>query len=298
MSLPSRKKSLKKKKIASAPSKNKTLAFVDPVTQYMAEIRRYPLLTKEQEREIALKYRQTGDPNLAETLVTSNLRFVVKVAMEYSKFGAQLIDLIQEGNVGLMHAVKEFNPHKKVRLISYAVWWIRGYIQEYLMKQYSLVKMGTTQNQRKLFYQLQKYQQEIERMGDTQSTALLSGQLGVSKKEIQDMKMRISGRDLSLDAPIGSNKQGTTFLDQQEKSGSQGVLEELSHLENLSQLKARLEELKPQLSERESFLLSERILSDSPMTLQEVGDRYNITREAVRQMELKLIAKLRSKMEI
>ena len=288
-----------KKDLTSSPSssKNKALTPADPVAQYMAEIRKYPLLTKEQERELALKYRETGEPKLAETLVTSNLRFVVKVAMEYSKFGAQLIDLIQEGNVGLMHAVKEFNPHKGVRLISYAVWWIRGYIQEYLMKQYSLVKMGTTQNQRKLFYQLRKHQQELDKMGEEQSVALLSGRLGVSEKEIQDMKMRISGRDLSLDAPINSREGGTTFLNQQSKEGDYSILDELSHLEDLSQLNNLLEELKPQFNERENFLLSHRLLSDSPMTLQEVGDQYGITREAVRQMELKLIKKLRSQMK-
>ena len=135
---------------------SKALAPSDPVTRYMAEIRRYPLLSKEDEQEIARKYYETKSPELAEVLVTSNLRFVVKVAAEYSKFGARLIDLVQEGNVGLMHAVKEFNPYKGVRLITYAVWWIRGYIQDFLMRQYSLVRIGTTQNQRKLFYQLQR----------------------------------------------------------------------------------------------------------------------------------------------
>jgi RNA polymerase sigma-32 factor len=128
----------------------------DPVAIYMAEVRRYPLLTREQEQELARRYRETGDKRAAEALVTSNLRFVVKVAAEYSRFGARLIDLVQEGNVGLMHAVREFNPYKGVRLITYAVWWIRGYIQDYLMRQYSMVRIGTTQSQRKLFYRLQK----------------------------------------------------------------------------------------------------------------------------------------------
>ena len=277
---------------------NTALAPVDPVAQYMAEIRKYPVLTKEQEQEVALKYRETGDPQLAETLVTANLRFVVKVAMEYSKFGAKLIDLIQEGNVGLMHAVKEFNPHKGVRLISYAVWWIRGYIQEYLMRQYSLVRIGTTQTQRKLFYQLQKHREELEKIGSEASVALLSGRLGVSEKEIQDMTMRMYGRDLSLDAPISESGGGSTFLDLQEGDEEGNLVDELSHLEDLSRLKAHLEELKPELNEREAFLLSHRLLSDSPMTLQEVGDQYGITREAVRQMEQRLIKRIRSKMEV
>ena len=293
------------KKVKAKPDKGSqkstststALAPSDPVAQYMAEIRKYPVLTKEQEREVALKYRETGDPRLAETLVTANLRFVVKVAMEYSRFGSKLIDLIQEGNVGLMHAVKEFNPHKGVRLISYAVWWIRGYIQEYLMRQYSLVRIGTTQNQRKLFYQLQKHREDLEKMGDESSVALLSGRLGVSEKEIQDMTLRMSGRDLSLDAPLSEHDRGATFLDLQEGNEDHSPVDELSRLEDLSRLKELLKELKPELNKREAFLLSHRLLSDTPMTLQEVGDKYGITREAVRQMEQRLIKKIRSKME-
>ena len=135
---------------------SKAIATTDPVSMYLAEIRKYPLLTREQEEELAKKYYETKDPLMAQAMVTANLRFVVKVAADYSRFGARMIDLIQEGNMGLMHAVREFNPYKGVRLITYAVWWIRGYIQEYLMKQYALVKIGTTQNQKKLFYQGQK----------------------------------------------------------------------------------------------------------------------------------------------
>ena len=279
-------------------SSKKALAPVDPVAQYMAEIRKYPVLTREQEQEVALKYKETGDPQLAELLVTSNLRFVVKVAMEYSKFGTQLIDLIQEGNVGLMHAVKEFNPHAGVRIISYAVWWIRGYIQEYLMRQYSMVRIGTTQNQRKLFYQLQKHHDELEKMGEENKVGLLSGRLGVSEKEIQDMTMRMSGRDFSLDTPIDkADGEGETFLSQQEKKSEYDVLGELAHQEELSKLREHLGSIQGELNEREAFLLSQRLLSDSPKTLQEVGDEYGITREAVRQMELRLIKKLRSRME-
>ena len=133
----------------------------DPLVMYLNEIRKYPLLTREQEADYAKKYFETKDPEIAQRLVKHNLRFVVKVAAEYSKFGAKMIDLIQEGNIGLMHAVREFNPYKGVRLITYAVWWIRGYIQEYMMKQYSLVRIGTTQNQKKLFYNLQKEKEKL-----------------------------------------------------------------------------------------------------------------------------------------
>ena len=281
----------------SSSSSTKALAPSDPVAQYMAEVRKYPVLTREEEKELAIKYKETGDPKLAEALVTANLRFVVKVAMEYSRFGAKLIDLIQEGNVGLMHAVKEFNPHKGVRLISYAVWWIRGYIQEYLMKQYSLVRIGTTQNQKKLFYQLQKHREELEKMGNEASVALLSGRLGVSEKEVEDMTMRMSGHDFSLDTPVHQGEGSMTFLDFQQDN-EESPVEALSRFEELLRLKNQLKEIKGQLNEREKFLLSERLLSDSPMTLQELGDQYGITREAVRQLEQKLIKKIRSKMEI
>ncbi|HRO67101.1 MAG TPA: sigma-70 family RNA polymerase sigma factor, partial [Pseudobdellovibrionaceae bacterium] len=138
----------------------------DPFVLYMNEVRKYPVLSREEEQVIAKKYFDTKDPEAAQALVKANLRFVVKVAAEYSKFGAKLIDLVQEGNVGLMHAVREFNPYKGNRLITYAVWWIRGYIQEYLMRQYSLVRIGTTQTQRRLFYQLQKQKEALEAMGD------------------------------------------------------------------------------------------------------------------------------------
>ncbi len=160
------------KAVAIAPSHlPKT---TDPLVLYLNEIRKYPLLTREKEKEISEKYFETKDPEAAQLLVRSNLRFVVKIAAEYSKFGAKLIDLIQEGNVGLMHAVREFNPYKGARLITYAVWWIRGYIQEYLMRQYSMVRIGTTQNQRKLFYQLQKEKNNLEALSNEQNLHELS----------------------------------------------------------------------------------------------------------------------------
>lgn len=264
----------------------------DPITTYLAEIRRYPLLTKEQEQELAVRYRETGDPKAAEQLVTSNLRFVVKIAAEYSRFGAKLIDLVQEGNVGLMHAVKEFNPYKGVRLITYAVWWIRGYIQEYLMRQYSLVRIGTTQNQRKLFYRLQKEQAALDSQGHAPSVAMIAGKLGVSEEEVEMMSKRLSGRDVSLSAPIDSENPGASLLDF-EASGEPSVDMAIGNLEELSVLKDNLEKLRPTLSEKETYILENRILSDEPQTLQEIGEHYGVTREAVRQLEARLIGKIR-----
>lgn len=271
---------------------DRAIAPSDPVTRYMAEIGRYPLLSREQEREIAIRYRETGDPKAAEALVTSNLRFVVKVAAEYTKFGARLIDLVQEGNVGLMHAVKEFNPYKGVRLITYAVWWIRGYIQEYLMRQYSMVRIGTTANQRKLFYQLQRERERLEREGLEHGFAQLSGRLGVSKEEVSEMHSRLSGRDVSLDAPVGEEG-SNRLIDLQSEVDPDRPDETLGRREELEMLNEKIAGLRPTLSEKELFLLDARILSDEPMTLQEIGDKYGTTREAVRQMEARLMEKIK-----
>jgi len=278
---------------SGADSDSKALTSPDPVSRYMAEIGKYPLLTREQENTLAVKYRETGDPKAAEALVTSNLRFVVKVAAEYTKFGAKLIDLVQEGNVGLMHAVKEFNPYKGVRLITYAVWWIRGYIQEYLMRQYSMVRIGTTANQRKLFYQLQREREQLERMGLGEGLAQLSGRLGIPENEVHEMHSRLSGRDISLDAPVGDGDGRQSLIDFQSQAEPRDLVSELGSREEVGQLMEAIDRLRPSLSERELVLLEERLLADEPLTLQEIGDRYGTTREAVRQMEVRLMDKIK-----
>lgn len=280
---------------ASAAKSSNALALTDPVALYMAEVRKYPLLTREQEQELAMRYRETGDKRAAEMLVTSNLRFVVKVAAEYSKFGARLIDLVQEGNVGLMHAVREFNPYKGVRLITYAVWWIRGYIQDYLMRQYSMVRIGTTQSQRKLFYRLQKEKELLESMGQEPSVQLLSTRLGVSESDVETMSQRLQGRDVSLQTAVDDNGK-TTLLDF-ESSDDIPIDEQMGHAEMLSLLHEGIEDLKDSLNDRERELLEDRLLSDEPLTLQEIGEKYGVTREAVRQMENRLMAKIRKILE-
>jgi RNA polymerase sigma-32 factor len=271
---------------------SKAVTTSDPVSIYLAEIRKYPLLTKERERELALLYRETGDSKAAELLVTSNLRFVVKVAAEYSRFGAKLIDLIQEGNVGLMHAVREFNPYKGVRLITYAVWWIRGYIQEYLMRQYSMVRIGTTQNQRKLFYRLQKERDLLNSMGHSPDVKLLAGRLGVTEEEVETMTKRLSGRDVSLNTPLDNGSSASSLLDF-EQSTDEAVDETLGHLEEMKVLKDNLEKIRKTLNPKETYILENRLLADDPMTLQEIGEHYKVTREAVRQLEARLIQKIR-----
>lgn len=280
---------------SGSKASDRAIATADPIAQYMAEVRRYPLLTREQEQALAVRYRETGDKRAAEALVTSNLRFVVKVAAEYSKFGARLIDLVQEGNVGLMHAVREFNPYKGVRLITYAVWWIRGYIQDYLMRQYSMVRIGTTQSQRKLFYRLQKEKDLIERQGEEPSTKLLSARLGVSEADVESMSQRMSGRDVSLQTAVDDSGRAT-LLDF-EASNDIPIDEQMGNQEMLSLLHDGIQELKDSLNDREKELLEDRLLADDPLTLQEIGEKYGVTREAVRQMENRLMLKIRKILE-
>lgn len=278
-------------------STSKALAPSDPVALYLAEIRKYPLLTREQEHELATRYRETGDPRAAEMLVTSNLRFVVKIAAEYSRFGAKLIDLIQEGNVGLMHAVREFNPYKGTRLITYAVWWIRGYIQEYLMRQYSMVRIGTTQNQRKLFYKLQKEREALAQLGQEPTNALLAGRLGVTEEEVETMSQRLASRDISLNQPLNGENSTASLLDM-EADSSPAIDDSLGLSEELTLLRENIEKIRSQLNEKEKFILEKRLLADEPLTLQEIGDHYGTTREAVRQLENRLIGKIRAALTV
>ena len=284
--------------IAKSGTSETGLAAKDPLSIYLSEVRRYPLLTREQEFELAKKYYDTKDPQAAQTLVQSNLRFVVKIAAEYARFSSKLIDVIQEGNVGLMHAVKEFNPYKGNRLITYAVWWIRGYIQEYLMRQFSMVRIGTTANQRKLFYQLQRQKQELEQMSSHENVALLSHKLGIPEDEITEMAKRLSSRDVSLDKPANSEDENATPLSNllKKEDGSLPLDEQLALEEQLTLLMNAVDSLRASLNEKETILLEERVLSDEPLTLQEIGDKYGITREAVRQTEARLMKKIKEAM--
>ncbi|MCB0394681.1 MAG: RNA polymerase factor sigma-32 [Bdellovibrionales bacterium] len=271
-------------------------ARTDALGAYLTEIRKYPLLSPEEEHKLALRYYDEKDKNAAERLITSNLRFVVKIAAEYSKFGAKMIDLVQEGNVGLMHAVKEFNPYKGVRLITYAVWWIRGYIREYLLRHYSMVRIGTTTSQKKLFYNLQNEIQKIESSGELPTVALLSERMGISEKDINQMQLRLGRKDVSLDAPLDDDSK-SRLGDLQTSDSEQSVDEVLALREQLSILDHQIEELRPELNEKELFVLENRLLADQPLTLQDIGDKYSITRERARQIEARVIEKLREKVE-
>lgn len=279
----------------ATPIANRQLTVSDPLTMYLNELRKYPLLSKEEEQKLAQRYYETKDPEAAQQLVKANLRFVVKIAAEYARFSSKMIDLIQEGNVGLMHAVKEYNPYKGARLITYAVWWIRGYIQEYLMRQFSMVRIGTTANQRKLFYQLQKQKQELEKMSSPEYIQELSEKLGIPEDEIMEMTKRLNHRDVSLDKPASDEDDSISLGSLLKKDdGSLPVDERIALEEQLELLKQAIDSIKDQLTDKEKIILEERVMNDEPLTLQEIGEKYKITREAVRQNEVRLINKIKA----
>jgi RNA polymerase sigma-32 factor len=264
---------------------------------YMAQINQLPILAPEEEFKLALRYREKGDIAAAHKLITSNLRFVVKIALEYKNYGLKLLDLIQEGNIGLMMAVKKFDPHKGFRFISYAVWWIRAYIQNFIIKSWSLVKIGTTQAQKKLFYKLGKVRRLLEApQGDhPQSYEDIAKDLGVKEEEIHEMEQRMSRRDLSLDLPFDEDQELAPLALLSDDAPDQ---EDILIRSQDSQIqKNEVSKALARLSERERYIISHRIMSDNPLTLREIGDTLELSRERIRQIEKEALTKLRREMQ-
>jgi RNA polymerase sigma-32 factor len=259
---------------------------------YIAQINRYPILSADEEFRYAVKFKKYNDMEAAEKLVVSNLRFVVKIAHEYRNYGIKLADLIQEGNIGLMHAVKKFDPYKGYRLISYAVWWIRAYIQNFIIKSWSLVKIGTTQAQRKLFFKLGQAKKKLEALSQKNPEfGEIAESLGVKETEIEEMDQRLTYRDLSLDSYI-SGEGETAHIDYLTYKGEDQETS-LIRKEEMDIVKRNIAGALTNLNERESYIVRHRIMTDSPKTLQEIGTKYNITRERARQIEKQALKKLR-----
>jgi RNA polymerase sigma-32 factor len=259
---------------------------------YISEINRFPVLSAEEEFKLAVRFKKYNDVEAAEKLVVSNLRFVVKIAHEYRNYGVKLSDLIQEGNIGLMHAVKKFDPYKGYRIISYAVWWIRAYIQNYIIKTWSLVKIGTTQAQRKLFFKLSQAKKRLETLSQKNPEfGEIAESLGVKEHEIEEMDLRLSHRDLSLDAYI-SDEGETSHIDYLTYKGEDQEMA-LIKKEEMDLVKRNIAGALTNLNERESYIVKHRIMTDNPITLQEIGSKYNITRERARQIEKQALKKLR-----
>jgi RNA polymerase sigma-32 factor len=259
--------------------------------QYLAEVRRYPYLTKEEELRLFHEYRVMGSREAAVKLILSNLRVSVAIAAEYLHTGADHMDLIQEGNVGLMQAIKKFDPAKNVRFYAYAAWWARAYILRYLLNNFRLVKVGTTQDQRKLFYNLKKEKAKLEREGFVPDAKLLADRLNVRERDVIEMDQRLGSWELSLDQPLGEDKDGT-LLDIL-PSQDQPADEQIADTELRALFRRKLAEFIKTLDEREEDILRNRVLSETPLTLEDLGAKYGITKERTRQLEARIIKRLR-----
>jgi len=269
------------------------LVQLDNLTRYLAEIRRIPVLSREEEHAIAVQWKEQGDRQAAWRLVTANLRLVVMVARDYQRAVHNLLDLVQEGNVGLLEAVKQFDPYRGVRFPSYAVWWVRAYIIRYIMNNWRMVKVGTTQAQRKLFFNLQKERERLEREGFSPDPKLIAERLGVKEGEVVEMEQRLSSRDLSVDAPVNDGEEATylDFLSSGERTADAVADQEYHRL-----VREKAGDFKKTLGGKDLVIYERRLEAlmrdEEPATLQEIGDGYGITRERVRQIEARLKKKL------
>ena len=269
-----------------AAEKQAALIPYDPLSRYLAEIRRFPLLTREEESAIAKHYAESHDPDDAYRLVTANLRLVVKIAMEFARASKNLLDLIQEGNVGLMEAVKNFDPYRGIRFPSYAVWWIRAYLYRYLINNWRLVKIGTTQAQRKLFFNLKKETDRLEAEGFTPQPKLIAQRMGVKESEVREMQERMAQSEVSLDQPV-PNTEDTRLLDV--LPDPSGNPEDATAGEEFREYaKEKVEQFANTLRDKELEIFRARMLAEEPITLQEIGERFGISRERVRQIESRL----------
>ncbi|MBW2171496.1 MAG: RNA polymerase factor sigma-32 [Deltaproteobacteria bacterium] len=287
-----RKKDDSEVKSLQAPVKSALVKY-DPLQKYLQELGQYGLLSREEEKELGIRVREHGDRDAAYRLVTSNLRLVVKIAIDFQRVWMQnLLDLIQEGNIGLMQAVQKFDPYKGVKFSYYASFWIKAYILKFIMDNWRLVKIGTTQAQRKLFFRLKKEKQRLASEGFDPKPKLLSERLGVTEQEVTEMDQRLDRWEVSLDAPIkeGSDNERIEFVPTQTPSAEAQV----GKKQMQAIIHQKLASLRKDLSEREIYILENRVFSDSPSTLQEIGERYDITRERVRQIENAMIKKIKA----
>ena len=266
----------------------------DSLHLYLREVGRFPMLKPDEDFELARRVQKTGDSDAAFRLVSSHLRLVVKIAMDFQRRWMQnVLDLIQEGNVGLMRAVNKFDPDKGIKFSYYAAFWIRAYILKFIMDNWRMVKIGTTQAQRKLFYNLNRERQKLIAEGFDPDAAVLAERLGVGEDQIVEMQQRLDASDMSLDATVGDDSGNATRMDFLPALGP-GIEERIAGQEIASLLQDKLRDILPSLSEKEAYILEHRLLTDDPVTLREIGERYNVTRERVRQLEARLLQKLKN----
>jgi RNA polymerase sigma-32 factor len=265
----------------------------ESLSSYLQTIRQYPLLSPEDELEIAKKLYDEKDSEAARILVVANLRLVVKIANDYLQRGIQLLDLIQEGNVGLLQAVKEYDPYRGVKFSTYASYWIKAHIRQFILKNFSLVKIGTTKAQRTLFYKLQKEKARLEAMGISPEVRLLAEKFDVKEREVNEMSQRLGSRDLSLNAPIhGQDSEDISLIHTLPDDRMAADLA-LAEKEIESEFSQRLDSFERSLEGKELLIFRERLRAEEPKTLQDIGDQYGITRERVRQIEARVLEKLK-----
>ncbi len=271
------------------------LVRYDPLKRYLLEISRYSPLSSEEEHNLAVLYRETGDRGAAYRLVTSNLKLVVKIAMIYHKVYRNILDLVQEGNLGLIQAVKKFDPERGTRLSTYAAWWIKAYILKFLLDNARMVKIGTTNARRKILMNLNREKRELEARGITPTSSLLAQNLGVEESEIREVEQGMASIDVPLDAPLGSENGELHYIDTLHRM-EQTIDDKIAQNEFREILERKFTDFAETLTDRERVILRERLIADDPKTLQQVADVYGISREAVRVAEKKLIAKIKKYM--
>ncbi|NOQ65705.1 MAG: sigma-70 family RNA polymerase sigma factor [Desulfobacterales bacterium] len=292
-----KKKSEEMQQLVSMPDdKNLPAVSHTGLQRYLQEISQFPLLSREETEELAIRYRETGDAEAAYKLVSSNLRLVVKVAMDFQKYWMQnFLDLIQEGNVGLVQAAKKFDPYREVKFSYYAAYWIRAYILKFIMDNWRMVKIGTTQAQRKLFFSLNKERKLLEAQGFKPNTKLLAERLNVKETEVIEMSQRMDNWDMSLESPVreDSNDEQKDFI----PHGGPSVEEVVAGREIKERMYDLLNDLQKSLNDKEQMILQTRLLSDEPQTLQDIADIFGISRERVRQIEANLLKKMKKYLE-
>jgi RNA polymerase sigma-32 factor len=275
------------------PTGERALARVDALQLYMQEVQRHPLLTTEEEHRLAEQYVKTGDVNAAARLVTANLRLVVKLAFEYRRAYRNIMDLIQEGNIGLMQAVRRYDPYRGVKLSSYAAWWIRAYILRFILNNWRLVKLGTTQAQRKLFFNLNKEKARLAAMGIEPTHAEVALRLNVDEKDVIEMDRRLASGDASLDVTVGDSEGRQTTRMDLLPAAAPGPEQLTEGLELQGMIREQLDRFRTTLSGKELIIFDKRLVAEDPITLQELGDEFGVSRERVRQLEARLTGKLR-----
>lgn len=281
--------------VKRAPSEESStaLAVRDPLGAYMAEVRKHSLLTREEEYDLAVRWVEQGDAEAGRRLVTANLRLVVKIANEYRRGFQNLLDLVQEGNVGLVKAVQKFDPYRGVKLSTYAGWWIRAYVLKYILNTWRLVKVGTTQNQRKLFFNLRKQQDALKAAGIEVTAENIADALDVSTSEVVEMQKRMGAPDQSLNAPLGADEDGgRTRMELVEDEGEDPEASVGANQFN-ELLSDKLRRFGATLSGRELEIFRDRLVAEDPVTLQSLGDRWQVSRERARQLEKRLVLRLR-----